>query len=156
MNLGNNNVNVDDEESAPIPTPKEAGYAGANEPKSATEDYQASEHRSSLELKKTLTPHSPPLHLGGARASVPVAAPSLIDKNNALIVCAESPVSPATASIPLHSPSMTSSPRSAELNLASSEVSVYYEICVCPDFYNNLRPFSRRLFHYCRKRVWQN
>jgi hypothetical protein len=121
MNLGNNNVNVDDEESTSMPASQEADYPRKNDTKTAMEDYPTARYQSSLVLKKP--PTSLPLHLEehgvGDAPVVPANATSLLDKN-ATILSAESPAPPKASSFPLHSPSMTSSPRSAEL--ASSEV----------------------------------
>jgi hypothetical protein len=125
MNLGNNNVNGNDEESVTVPvfTVNAAGYAQSNECKASMEDYQ-----SSLVLKKTPTPLSSSLHLEEhevARTAVSANSSTLINKNST-IMRKECPALPTAASHSLHSPSMTSSPRSAEL--ASSEVSKYNEI----------------------------
>jgi hypothetical protein len=86
------------------------------------EEEEILQRQSHVQLKKP-----PPFYPSGrvdpaiaAAAEAEEAASSNCIKN-ASVLTEESSASPAAASLPLHSPSMTSSPRSAEL--ASSEVS---------------------------------
>lgn len=115
---------MDEGEAVEVSTATEAGEFSLDKDSIATsmEEDTATPQSPAVSLLKKL----PPPLASAEVESVPTADSTegdpLTSNNDTMLIKESSSNPPAAASLPLHSPSMTSSPRSAEL--ASSEVSI--------------------------------